>query len=147
MEHEAKNVSRRKRGGGESGQHLVEFALVLLPLALILFGICQYGLIYDANMTIRNATVAAARYAVLSVTNAPTIVQIQSFAKQVVTADPFLKTNYVAAVNVNTNVTVGGVNGATSVQIQYNLPLIIPWVVPGMSAGSSVSLSATTIMR
>jgi Flp pilus assembly protein TadG len=147
MEHETKQVSRRKHGGGESGQHLVEFALVLLPLALILFGICQYGVMYDANITIRNATDAAARYAVLSVTNRPTIAQIQNYATHVVTADPFLKTNYVTAVNVNTNVTVGGANGATSVQIQYNLPLIIPWVIPGAAAGSSVNLSATTIMR
>jgi Flp pilus assembly protein TadG len=147
MEHEAKQVSRRERAGQESGQHLVEFAMVLLPLALILFGICQYGFIYAANMAIRNATVNAARYAVLAVTNTPTIAQIQSFATAAVAVDPFLQTNNVTAVNVNTNVTVGTTNGATSVQIQYNLPLIIPWVVPGKTAGSSVSLSATTIMR
>jgi Flp pilus assembly protein TadG len=144
MEHEAKHVSRRERGGGESGQHLVEFALALLPLALILFGICQYGVIYDANMTIRNAAVAAARYAVLAVTNTPTIAQVQSYATQAATADPFLKTNNVT-VTVATNVTVGTLTGATSVQIQYNLPLMIPWVVPG--AGSNVSVSATAIMR
>src|SRR5437016_3722201 len=125
MKREAKHIGRRVPGGGESGQHLVEFALVLLPLALLLCGICQYGFIYAANMTLRNATMVAARYATLS-TNVPTVVEVQSFAEQAVAPmlDPGL-----ATATVDNDVTVGGVGGATSVQIQYNLPLVIPWVL------------------
>jgi hypothetical protein len=58
-----------------------------------------------------------------------------------------LQTNNIQAVNVDTNVTVGSVSGATSVQVQYNLPLIIPFVVPGKTAGGSLTLSGTTIMK
>jgi len=145
MKREAKHIGRRASGEGESGQSLVEFAMVLLPLALLLCGICQYGFIYAANMTIRNATVIAARYATLSTTNIPTTDQIQDFAKQAVA--PMLNPALATAI-VDTNVTVGGANWATSVRIQYDLPLIIPWVVYGTNIpGSSLSLSATTIMR
>jgi len=144
MGHDAKYIGRRAPRGGESGQHLVEFALVLLPLALLLCGICQYGFIYGANMTLRNASDTAARYAVLFTNGAPTVVQVQDFAKQAVA--PMLNPT-LATATVTTNVTVGGTNGATSVQIQYDLPLVIPWVVPGKTAGSSLSLTATTIMR
>ena len=144
MKHKAKHITRRARGGSESGQHLVEFALVLLPLALLLCGICQYGFIYAANMTVRNATMTAARYAILSTNGIPTAAQVQDYAEHAVAPmlDPTL-----ATATVDNNVTVGGTNGATSVQIQYDLPLVIPWVVPGKTAGSSLTLTATTIMR
>jgi Flp pilus assembly protein TadG len=131
----------------KSGSALVEFALVSLPLALLLCGICQYGFIYAANMTVRNATVVAARYATLVTTatvpnsNQITVVALDALGPMIV------PTNNNVRVNVDPNVTVGGAGGAVSVQIQYDLPLIIPWVVPGKSAGDSLTLTATTIMR
>lgn len=137
----------------ESGQHLVEFALVLLPLALLLCGICQYGFIYCAAMTVRNASATAARYATLgnggaygTTTNAPTVAQIQSVAQDTL-APMITATINNVIVTVDQNATVGGVGGATSVKVQYNLPLIIPWVVPGRSAGDTRAITATTIMR
>ena len=83
------------------------------------------------------------------VTNAPDTgpkSQIQDVAKQAV--KPMLNANNVTGVIVGLpNVTVGATNGATSVRIKYNLPLIIPWVVPGKTTGGSLTLTATTIMR
>jgi len=105
--------------------------MVLLPLALLLSGICQYVFIYAANMTIRNATMTAARYATLSTTT-PTAGQVQDFAKQAVA--PMLDTN-LATATVDNNVTVGVANGATSVQIQYDLPLVIPVGRPRQNCG------------
>jgi len=144
MKREAKYIGQRAPDNGESGSALVEFSLVLVPLFVLLCGICQYGFIYAANMTIRNATMTAARYATLSVTNIPTAGQVKAFAEQAVA--PMLDTN-LATATVDNDVTVGGVGGATSVQIQYDLPLVIPWVVPGRTAGDSLTLTATTIMR
>ena len=143
MKREAKYTGQRALDEGESGSALVEFSLVLVPLLVLLCGICQYGFIYAANMTIRNATMTAARYAILSTTT-PTAGQVQDFAKQAVAPmlDPAL-----ATANVDPDVTVGDAGGATSVQIQYDLPLVIPWIVPGETAGDSLSLTATTIMR
>lgn len=52
----------RRRSRGE-GQSLVEFALVLTPLLLILLGIVQFGFIFNAYITITNATREATREA------------------------------------------------------------------------------------
>lgn len=46
---------------GESGQSLVEFAVVLMPLCLILLGIIQFGFIFNSFITMTNATREAAR--------------------------------------------------------------------------------------
>jgi Flp pilus assembly protein TadG len=127
------------------GSNLVEFALTLPLLALLLFGIIQYGFIFGAYVTIRNASSVAARYASLS-SPTPTVDQIRSVARGALT--PMLSSNTSASVvTVNTNTTVAGVGGAKSVKIDYSLKLIIPFVVPGKSAGGSLTISATTVMR
>lgn len=45
----------------QKGQSLVEFALVLTPMMLILLGIIQFGFIFNAYVTLTNATREAAR--------------------------------------------------------------------------------------
>jgi hypothetical protein len=52
-------ISRRRR----SGQTLVEFALTLPILLVLLFGIIEFGRIFQAWVTLQNAARAAARYA------------------------------------------------------------------------------------
>jgi len=49
------------RCGGERGQSLVEFSLVLTPLFLVLLGIVQFGFIFNTYVTLTNATRDAAR--------------------------------------------------------------------------------------
>lgn len=56
------NRVRGRRSRAE-GQSLVEFALVLTPLFLILLGIIQFGFIFNAYITITNATREGAREA------------------------------------------------------------------------------------
>src|SRR4051794_5621235 len=53
------NTPRRRQG-----QTLVEFALTLPILLLLMFGIIEFGRIFQAWVTIQNAARAAARYAV-----------------------------------------------------------------------------------
>jgi Flp pilus assembly protein TadG len=45
----------------ERGQSLVEFALVLMPLFLILLGIIQFGFVFNSYVTITNAAREGAR--------------------------------------------------------------------------------------
>jgi Flp pilus assembly protein TadG len=53
----------RSRGRrGEAGQSLVEFSLVLIPLFVLLLAIIQFGLIFNAYVTMTNAARDAARY-------------------------------------------------------------------------------------
>ena len=60
MAHPHRVRGRRSRAEGQS---LVEFALVLTPLFLILLGIIQFGFIFNAYITITNATREGAREA------------------------------------------------------------------------------------
>jgi Flp pilus assembly protein TadG len=46
---------------GEAGQSLVEFAMVLMPLMLVLLGILQFGFVFNTYVTITNAAREAAR--------------------------------------------------------------------------------------
>ena len=131
-----------KSHGNKSGQSLVEFALTLPLLALVLFGICQYGLIFAAIITVRNASAVGARYAVIGT---PSVASVQAVATAAV--GPMLNVNNVTGVTVDPNATVGSASGAKSVTVNYSLPLIIPFVVPGKTAGSTLALSATTVMR
>ena len=48
--------------GGEEGQNLVEFALLLPVLLYILMGIIQFGLIFAVYVTINNSVREAARW-------------------------------------------------------------------------------------
>jgi Flp pilus assembly protein TadG len=48
-------------GSPDRGQSLVEFALVLMPLFIILLGIIQFGFVFNSYVTITNATREGAR--------------------------------------------------------------------------------------
>jgi Flp pilus assembly protein TadG len=51
----------RRPGEAESGQSLVEFSLILMPLFFILLGIIQFGFIFNTYVTMTNAARDAAR--------------------------------------------------------------------------------------
>ncbi|MEO8245930.1 MAG: TadE family protein [Chloroflexota bacterium] len=51
----------RAHARGEGGQAMVEFAMVLLPVLLIVVGIIQFGLLFGANVTLTNAAREGAR--------------------------------------------------------------------------------------
>jgi len=50
-----------ERAPAQRGQSLVEFALVMIPLFVILLGIIQFGFIFNAYVTITNASREGAR--------------------------------------------------------------------------------------
>jgi Flp pilus assembly protein TadG len=54
-------MSRRIPLRGSRGQTVTEFALVLPILALMLFGIVQFGVVFNHYLTITDATRAGAR--------------------------------------------------------------------------------------
>ncbi len=53
----------KKHGKYTIGQTLVEFALVLTTLLLVVFGIFDFGMTFQAWLTVQNSAQAAARYA------------------------------------------------------------------------------------
>lgn len=55
--------------GGESGVAAVEFALILLPLLLIIFGIINFGVLLSNQAVITNAAREGARWASIHTTS------------------------------------------------------------------------------
>lgn len=51
----------RARSNAARGQAMVEFALVLLPILLVVVGIIQFGLLFGASVTLTNAAREGAR--------------------------------------------------------------------------------------
>jgi Flp pilus assembly protein TadG len=120
------------------GSSLVEFALTLPLLAVLLFGIIQYGFIFNAYMYLRHGMHVAARSASLpGFTNTTKSVVCQAVTpmldcNRLTVAKPF--SNTVSSV---TSVTVTG---------SYGLPLIIRYVVPG-AVGNTYTLNAGATYR
>ncbi len=56
----------QERPSGESGQTLVEFAVMLPVLCLILFGIIQFGVVFHDYITVTDASRVGARKAAVS---------------------------------------------------------------------------------
>jgi Flp pilus assembly protein TadG len=59
-------VTKRIQIRNEQGQAMTEFALVLPVLALILFAVIQFGIVFNNYVTLTDATRAGARKAAVS---------------------------------------------------------------------------------
>ena len=137
-------ISPSSRSRSASGSAMIEFAAALPVIALLLFGIVQYGLIFTAQMTVRNAAVMAARYATVGSWNSASVSAVESVARSSVV--PFLDPARVHATAVQ-NVTVGGtaVTDATRITVYYDVPLFFR--VPGLGSGTTFRVSAVALMR
>ncbi len=125
----------------KSGQTLVEFALIIPLLALVLFAIIQYALIFNVFMTLRHAAQVTSRTLALASTSTNTPTDIAKSALM----PPLDPTNLVTPVGVDTNVTVGSAPGV-QVTLTYNMPLIIQFVVPN-ATGNTLTLTAVAVDR
>jgi len=136
-----KRITRR-RGKGEGGQSLVEFALVLPIFLLILFAIVDFGMAFHAWITVTNSAREGAR---LGAVRAPAT-DIEQRVRD--TAGSLDQDDLVVAV---TN--AEGVPGeSVVVDVSYGYSLITPLadIVSMMSGGNisdSLSLSSTADMR
>jgi Flp pilus assembly protein TadG len=54
-------LRHRRAVGGERGQAMVELAMVLPVLAVLLFGVIQFGIVFNNYLTLTDATRAGAR--------------------------------------------------------------------------------------
>jgi Flp pilus assembly protein TadG len=128
--------SRRTERGGV----MVEAALIFPVVVLLLFGIIQYGYILSAKICLRNASAVAARTAILDDRTDDEIVQSARDAVGIMldSGSEFL------SVALTTEI-VDDVETRT-VSLSYDLPLIVPFMVPGSSDGNLV-ITADATMR
>lgn len=112
---------RSRRRDGDRGAAVVEFALVLLPLIFVIFGIIDFGMAYNAKQTLNQAARVGARLA--SVGKADTAVK----AAVVDAADPTVK---IATTDVTVSAACGTAVTEITVTIDYSFhyPAWIPFV-------------------
>jgi Flp pilus assembly protein TadG len=134
--------ARRDRRG--RGQSLVEFAIILPVFLLIGFGIFDFGLAFDASLTVSNAAREGARY---GVTN-PNTTSITSRVRE--TAGRLNDTRLTVTVSCKTAAgaaCAGGMAGAVSgttlvVTVGYAYPMITP-----IAFGTTIPVASTAQMR
>ena len=140
---ETKRSNRQLSNRRRSGSQLVEFALVIPIFLIVLFGICQYALLFWAYITIRTASAIGARQAIISPGN---VALITTASKNAVNAPPLFDSNQCTVV-VNTNVISGTL--ITSIQVKYPFKILVPYVIPPFKGGTSMikTVTATTVVQ
>lgn len=118
---------------------MVELALAMPVLAVILFAIIQYGFIFSAQITLRHAAQVTSRNLALSGSDTNNVNAVAQAA-----LGPLLDTARLDPALVTKKV-IGGTD-AYQVQLTYNLPLIIKFVVPN-ATGNDLALTATGVDR
>ena len=116
------------RRRSERGQSLVEFALVLMPLFVILLAIIQFGFIFNAYVTITNATREGARNGTVYVYDAA-----GSKAQNDLARNDFIKTSLLASMNLLAKTSPNFATGSTWTQSGdtfTNGDLVIAYVLP-----------------
>lgn len=100
---------RRARRQGERGQSLVEFAVLLVPFMLIFLGIVQFGFIFNAYVTVANATREGAREGSIYVSDQTATQSSNDSARA-------------ARINQAIDDTMGLLTGSPTVAISYTNP-------------------------
>jgi len=124
-------VRTRKRPAAhstEAGQSLVEFAMVLMPLMLILLGIIQFGFVFNSYVTITNAAREGARTGTVYIYDAG-----YSKSQNDLARNNAIKTSLLASMNLLGKTAPNFATGTTWTQSGLtftNGDLIVTYVVP-----------------
>src|SRR6187431_956296 len=119
---------RIRRRHPETGQSLVEFALVLMPLFVIVLAIVQFGFIFNAYVTLTNATREGARNGTVYVYDAGL-----SKAQNDLARNEFIKTSLLASMNLLAKTSPQFATGSTWTQTgntYTNGDLIVSYALP-----------------
>ena len=130
--------SRQRRRRNERGAAAVEFALVVIPLLLVIGGIINFGVAFANQISLDNAVRQAARAAVVDVDPAPVLDEIVAEEYRPVGADvdPDVTTGALASCE-------GSDFGASlSVQAEVTTEFLFPWPVPEAILSDTVQLSS-----
>lgn len=137
-----RSVHRRHRG--ERGASAVEFALILVPMLVILFGLVQYGLYFYSAQTGSNTANAAVRQ--LSVGNCQTAGSLEAYvASQLGAASSGAAT--VTKVYKNPDGSTPAAPGAANVGIGGNVKLTISFPTVNLNFPFVPFLSDAKVVR
>ena len=134
--------TKRKKGNGEDGQAMVEFALILPIFLLILCGIIDFGWLFYNQLSLNNACREGARYAVVNTAdNADT----QSIINHIENTT----TTVFANDGVDITVTYSSPADPTSGDITVSMEADISFFTPVLSTilGKEKTITSTVIMK
>ncbi len=122
---------------------MVEMAIIAPVLALMLLGFVQIGLIVIAKIGIHNAATVAARYAVLDGVSKNQADIDDAVERSLPPTISFSDIN----IDYRDDYPIGtGTDEATRVLVTYDMPLMVPYVIPN-SSGGILTIEAASIMR
>ncbi len=123
---------------GETGQSLVEFALILPLLILLLFGTIEFGRVFSSSLVLTNAAREGARLGAVGKTDTQIIQSVRDMCSPLVDGD---------ALDVEVQPTEGVrvPGGEVTVTVRYSVPLVTP-VLSGI-APNPFPLNAKATMR
>jgi Flp pilus assembly protein TadG len=135
----------RTLAGDNTGATAVEFALLLWPLVLVLFGILEFGRLIWINNALQETAIDAARCAGIlesscatggAYSSGKTTTYVQSVANAWGITVP------TANVTSTANTTCAGIGGFSQVTISYTFQSVVPQVLPSLSGGLPLSATA-----
>jgi Flp pilus assembly protein TadG len=128
-----------------SGASAVEFALLSLPLLLVLFGTVEFGRIYWTQHVLQDTATAGARcVGVLqsgcSQNGTYNAANTFTFISGMAASDGITLTG--TDINVNNNTTCSGLSGFTTVRISYTFATVLPSFLTALANGPQLSATA-----
>ena len=125
----------------DRGSSIVEFVVVMPLVTTLIFGIVQYGLIFNSQTLLKDIASSSVRYATLS--PQPSNAAVQAYAVALASAHS-INTTYLDAPTVQAE-TVGGFSDARSVELVYRQPVY--FTVPGTDNAGRFVIRTKTIGR
>jgi len=126
----------------EDGQALVEFALVLLPLLLVLFGIVQFGLAINSTNDQTHVANEVARFAAVNENPTEGKETLQQWGKKQA------YTNYTNALNTEGKVCISFPNGTeVGAPVRVEVTSTTNWLPVLQLSATSTELKGVAYMR
>jgi len=121
----------------EKGQAMVEFALILPVLLLLVMGIAEFGMMFNAYLSVQNATREGARIGVVGASN-------EEMEERILNTSPSLnKERIVITIEPGDNARASG--ETLRVLVNYDYKMAVPFI--SILFGGSVNLSGESSMR
>ena len=126
----------------QKGQSLVEFALILPVLLLLVFGIIQFGIIFNGQISVTSAAREGARVAVVSGE-----VEARNRVKNALAGALLVDFDHTDPGNVIFSPTAPPTSGEEwAVTVKASVPILVP-LLPGLVGGTDFNLESTSVMR
>ena len=140
-------MTRRNRWSGEDGAELIEFALVLPLMLLVMFGIIDFGLLFQRYLVVTNAAREGARVSVLP---GYTDADVQARVAQYLTASGLTESAPLPTIELSVTCAGGQSVAVQRVTVQYPYSYSVVGTLVGYFGGTGFTrtgLQAVAAMR